>query len=66
MSFFIRTGLANRIGRYNITWNQKGILDQNLQFKKAMLIAEEEFFWSLTRLVKMKLPAQEIVRAAYE
>ena len=44
MRFHITTGLGVRIARCNPEWNAPRTKSQHSQFKKAMKIAEEEFF----------------------
>lgn len=39
---------------------------QHSQFKKAMLIAEEELLWKLKDLTQSRLPAYKIVKEAWD
>lgn len=66
MKYYISTGLGSRIARTNPEWNAPKTKTQHKQFKKAMKIAEEEFFWVLRGIVLVHMPAYNIVRAAYD
>ena len=62
MKYMIKTGLGSRIARMNPAWNAPKSTSQHTQFKKAMKIAEEEFFWALRGMVLIHMPAYNIVR----
>lgn len=66
MKYYISTGLGSRIARTNPEWNAPASKTQHKQFKKAMKIAEEEFFWILRGIVLVHMPAYNIVRAAFD
>jgi uncharacterized UPF0160 family protein len=51
MRYMIQSGLASRISRMNSDWNTPTDANtQHSQFKKAMLITEEELLWKLKDL----------------
>lgn len=50
----------------NPDWNATTETCQHAQFKKAMLITEEELIWNLKDLTQSRLPAYEIVRRAWD
>jgi len=66
MKYTIKTGLGSRIARMNPSWNAPKSTSQHTQFKKAMKIAEEEFFWALRGIVLIHMPAYNIVRSAFD
>lgn len=47
LTYMIASGLASRVDRYNTAWNDPADVNIQDQFKKAMVIAEEEFIWCL-------------------
>lgn len=57
------TSLTHRISRLNPEWNDKS-MDQSLQFKKAMDVAEEEFISQVKFLAKSYFAAYNIVKNA--
>lgn len=66
MKYMIGTGLGARIGRMNPDWNTPTDPNtQHVQFKKAMLIAEEELLWKLKDLTQSRLVAYDIVKEAF-
>ena len=66
MRYYITTNLGSRIARMNPEWNAPATKTQHVQFKKAMKIAEEEFFWVLRGIVLVHMPAYNIVREAFD
>lgn len=66
MKYYIKTGLGARIARTNPEWNAPKTKTQHGQFKKAMKIAEEEFFWALRGIVLIHMPAYNVVREAFD
>ena len=50
----------------NPDWNATEETCQHAQFKKAMLITEEELIWNLKDLTQSRLPAYEVVRKAWD
>ena len=65
--YFIRTCLSDRIAMLNTPWNAPADLyNQNSQFKKAMKVAEEDFFSQLYAIVMIMMPARKIVQEAWE
>jgi len=66
MKYYISTGLGARVARTNPEWNAPKTKTQHKQFKKAMKIAEEEFFWVLRGIVLVHMPAYNIVREAFD
>ena len=66
MRYYITTNLGSRIARMNPEWNAPPSKTQHVQFKKAMKIAEEEFFWVLRGIVLVHMPAYNIVREAFD
>lgn len=62
--YHIGTGLATRVGRYNYDWNEDK--DQEKQFKKAMVICEEEFFWQLKDITQSKMPARSYFKKFFD
>lgn len=66
MRFHITTGLGSRVARTNPEWNAPKTKSQHNQFKKAMKIAEEEFFWTLRGIVLVHMPAYNLVKAAFD
>ena len=66
MKYYISTGLGSRIARTNPEWNAPRSKNQHSQFKKAMKIAEEEFFWVLRGIVLVHMPAYNLVREAFD
>ena len=66
MKYYIKTGLGARIARTNPEWNAPKTKTQHKQFKKAMKIAEEEFFFALRGIVLVHMPAYNVVREAFD
>jgi len=66
MKYSIKSGLGSRIARMNPAWNAPSTTSQHTQFKKAMKIAEEEFFYVLRGIVLIHMPAYNIVRHAFD
>ena len=66
LRYYTSTHLASRVGRMNSSWNSKKSVNQHVQFKKAMKIAEEELLWALRSIVLIHLPAYEIVKEAWD
>jgi len=66
MKYYISSGLASRIARTNPEWNAPSTKTQHKQFKKAMKIAEEEFFHVLRGIVLVHMPAYNLVREAFD
>jgi len=66
MKYYISTGLGARVARTNPEWNAPRSKTQHGQFKKAMKIAEEEFFWVLRGIVLVHMPAYNIVRQSFD
>lgn len=50
----------------NPDWNSSSHMCQHAQFKKAMMITEEELIWKLKDLTQSRLPAYEVVRKAWD
>jgi uncharacterized UPF0160 family protein len=61
--YHLSTHLSARIGYMNSPWNapENAGFTQHTQFKKAMKVAEEEFFSALYGLVHIIMPARQLV-----
>ena len=66
MTYRSSTGLGSRIARCNPEWNAPATKTQHKQFKKAMKIAEEEFFACLHGMVLVHMPAYDTVRQCFD
>lgn len=66
MKYMVGSGLASRVGRLNPDWESTDKEAQHTQFKKAMVIAEEELVWKIKELTQTRLKVYEYVKGAFE
>ncbi|CAD7934680.1 unnamed protein product [Amoebophrya sp. A120] len=66
MKYRIGTGLGSRIKRLNPSWRQENVSSEteNYQFKKAMMVCGEEWFYQVQSLLVEWYPARKIVADA--
>lgn len=67
LKYSIQTHLASRVASYNSPWNAPADAkySQHAQFKKAMKLTEQAFVHKLYAQVMIVLPAQAMVREAW-
>ena len=64
--YSIVSNLSSRVSRYNKEWNAPPTKDQQLQFKKAMRVVEEELHYHIKGQAVVLLPAYQIVEDAWK
>eukprot|EP00347_Sterkiella_histriomuscorum_P010961 403374276 len=65
MRYRIVTNLSDRISRFNKEWNAPKDKCQQMQFKKAMRVVEEELMYQIKSISQVFMPARMIVEEAW-